>query len=126
MRGDPLKKRIIEIIGSQWHPYSPENFITPPVPGYPSGHSTVSSAAATILKNFTGSDVFGFVAKRVPGALTGEPIVDTCVYLELPTFTATAAHGRRRARLGRLSHSIGQRCRAGAGPQCCQHQLASL
>jgi hypothetical protein len=79
------------IKGSQWRPYSPDFFITPPFPGYPSGHSTVSSAAATILKDFTGSDYFGFVAKRVPGSLTGEAQADKCVYLELPSFTATAA-----------------------------------
>jgi hypothetical protein len=77
------------IDAAQWHPYSPENFITPPFPGYPSGHSTVSAGASTIIKLFTGSDLYGFTALRVPGCLTGEPQNDI-VCLELPTWTATA------------------------------------
>jgi hypothetical protein len=72
-----------------WINYSPANFQCPPFPAYPSGHSTVSAGASTILQLFTGSDWFGFVAPRVPGAITGEPL-DEPVLLELPTFTATA------------------------------------
>jgi hypothetical protein len=82
-------KGVMDIASDKWHPYSPENFITPPFPGYPSGHSTVSAGASTILKLFSGSDLFGFVAVRVPGCLTGEP-QDTPVCLELPTWSATA------------------------------------
>ena len=44
--------------GSQWMPYQSPNFITPPFPEYTSGHSAFSSAAAEILKRFTGSDRF--------------------------------------------------------------------
>lgn len=72
-----------------WINYSPAYFLCPPFPAYPSGHSTVSGGASTILKLFTGSDWFGFVAPRVPGAITHEPM-DEPVLLELPTFTATA------------------------------------
>jgi hypothetical protein len=78
-----------DIPKEMWHPYSPESFITPPFPGYPSGHSTVSGAASTIIKLYSGSDLYGFVAARVPGALTGEP-QGGCVYLELPTWTSVA------------------------------------
>lgn len=78
-----------DIAGEKWHPYSPESFITPPFPGYPSGHSTVSAGASTILKLFSGTDLFGFIAARRPGALTGEP-QDSCQWLELPSWTATA------------------------------------
>ena len=91
----------------QWHPYSPYNFITPPFPGYVSGHSTVSAACAKVLELFTGSDRFGEVEKRKAGTLTeaeyeckviqmklGQSPQDaklTCeVALDLPTFTATA------------------------------------
>ncbi len=72
-----------------WINYSPLYFTCPPFPAYPSGHSTVSAAASTILMLSTGSDWFGFVAPRVPGAITHEPM-DEAVLLELPTFTATA------------------------------------
>ena len=90
-----------------WHPYSPYNFITPPFPGYVSGHSTVSAAAAKVLELFTGSDRFGEVEKRKAGMMTeadfacekiqtrlGQSPTDaklTCdVALDLPTFSATA------------------------------------
>lgn len=63
-------KGVVEIPGSEWHPYSPSTFITPPFPGYTSGHSTVSGACAMMLELFTGSDRFGAVEERVAGALT--------------------------------------------------------
>lgn len=90
-----------------WHPYSPANFITPPFPGYVSGHSAVSAAAAKVLELFTGSDRFGETEKRKAGMMTeseyeckliqmrlGQSPTDaklTCgVALDLPTFSATA------------------------------------
>ena len=78
--------------GDTWHPYSPDTFITPPFPGYVSGHSTVSAACSKMLELFTGSDAFGFVERRKAGTLT-EPDADCpkCdVELPLPTFSATA------------------------------------
>jgi hypothetical protein len=81
-----------KIASSKWHPYSPDTFITPPFPGYVSGHSTVSAACAKTLELFTGSDAFGFVERRHPGVLT-EPDAEwakTEVELALPTFSATA------------------------------------
>ena len=93
---------------SQWHPYSPESFITPPFPGYVSGHSTVSAASAKVLELFTGSDHFGATETRHAGELTepgisceikqavdGKPATsgitnDGVIVLQLPTFTATA------------------------------------
>jgi len=41
--------------GSQWIPYQAPNVVTPPFPEYVSGHSTFSSAAATILNNAGGA-----------------------------------------------------------------------
>ena len=89
-----------------WHPYSPAVFVTPPFPGYPSGHATASGAASRILELFTGSDHFGAVAFQEAGYMTepgfsaaemqahdGTPahIPDSkVVRLPLPTFTATA------------------------------------
>src|SRR5687768_2654783 len=78
--------------GDAWHPYSPDTFVTPPFPGYVSGHSTVSAACAKALELFTGSDEYGFVERRRAGVLT-EPDwkCEKCdVELPLPTFTMTA------------------------------------
>ena len=92
----------------QWHPYSPDTFVTPPFPGYPSGHSTVSGASARLLELFTGSDRLEVVCKHEAGSLTGEAHfapakilgVDGKLWkdapatanvdLACPTFTATA------------------------------------
>ena len=54
---------------SLWEPYQRPNFVTPNFAGYVSGHSTFSSAAATVLSNLTGSEYFPgglaeFVAKK--------------------------------------------------------------
>ena len=93
--------------GEDWHPYSPSVFITPPFPGYVSGHSTVSAASAKTLELFTGSDYFGATETRHAGELTepgiscevkqmvnGKPVAgvagDGTVTLKMPTFTATA------------------------------------
>lgn len=73
----------------EWRPYSPESFITPPFPGYTSGHATASGACAKILELFTGSDKFGFYAKRRCCELT-ERDAGFELLLELPTFSATA------------------------------------
>jgi hypothetical protein len=89
-----------------WHPYSPYIFVTPPFPGYPSGHATASGAASRMLELFTGSDDYGAVAFQQAGYMTepgfsaaqmqardGKPadIPDSKVIrLPLPTFTATA------------------------------------
>lgn len=101
-------KGVATIPASEWHPYSPISFITPPFPGYVSGHSTVSAASAKMLELFTGSDNFGATEVRHAGELTepgisceikqavnGKPATtgiddDGIITLVLPTFTATA------------------------------------
>ncbi|MEZ5300429.1 MAG: vanadium-dependent haloperoxidase [Verrucomicrobiales bacterium] len=59
-----------EMMGEEWHPYSPLNFITPPFPGYTSGHATVSGACAKIIELYTGSNEFGFLERRPHCVLT--------------------------------------------------------
>jgi hypothetical protein len=44
--------------GVEWLPYMPRNFVTPPFPGYTSGHSTFSRSAAEVLAAITGSPFF--------------------------------------------------------------------
>lgn len=41
--------------GVLWLPYMPRNFVTPPFPGYTSGHSTFSRSAAEVLAAITGT-----------------------------------------------------------------------
>jgi len=96
-----------EIAPDDWHPYSPGTFVTPPFPGYVSGHSTVSGACSKMLELFTGSDHYGAYYRHTAGIYTeptatvaamqstsGQPpagLPDSKeVVLVLPTFTATA------------------------------------
>ena len=53
--------RPVEAIqGEKWMPYNPGSNPTPAFPGYVSGHSSFSSASATVLELITGSDRFNF------------------------------------------------------------------
>ncbi|MDP1823591.1 MAG: vanadium-dependent haloperoxidase [Archangium sp.] len=100
-------KGVGDVPAEKWAPYSPASFVTPPFPGYVSGHSTVSGAASKTLADFTGSDVFEDEDARRAGTLTelgashavmqsvdgqkaaaDEKACD--VVLRLPTFSATA------------------------------------
>jgi hypothetical protein len=100
-------KGVAEIRAEQWQPYSPSVFVTPPFPGYTSGHATASGGAARILEHVTGSDRYGAVAIRKVGELTedqfttaqmqavdGKPATNVPaskeIRLPLPTFSATA------------------------------------
>jgi PAP2 superfamily len=82
---------IEEIPGEKWSPYNPGNNLTPSFPGYFSGHSVFSRSSATVLRLFTGSDVFGFSTVipanfgRVEPGIPSEPTT-----LSYPTFDAAA------------------------------------
>ncbi|MGZ8556707.1 MAG: vanadium-dependent haloperoxidase [Chitinophagaceae bacterium] len=84
------EKGMITMKGSEWRPYSPETFVCPPFSSYVSGHSTVSSACAEILKLFTDDDYFGEQVKRIPGEMTEPDNPGPEVTLKFPTFTETA------------------------------------
>jgi hypothetical protein len=83
----------------EWHPYSPYDFITPPFPGYTSGHATVSGACSKALELFTGADKFGFIEQRRHCELT-EVAAGEVMTLDLPTWSATAE-------LAALSRALG-------------------
>lgn len=100
-------KGIGRVKGDAWLPYSPDTFITPPFPGYVSGHATASAAAAKILELLTGSDVYGGVEVRDAGAMTeadatlaqmltldgvvSQPLpTSRSIRIEMPTFSGTA------------------------------------
>ena len=104
----PGKGVLTALPAEKWHPYSPDTFVTPPFPAYPSGHSTVSAASARILELATGSDRLEVMCKHEAGSLTGEKGITPAmilgidgaapkdapanadVGLECPTFSATA------------------------------------
>ncbi len=97
-----------KIAAEDWRPYSPATFVTPPFPGYVSGHATASGAASRMLELFTGSDRFGVVTFQQAGYITAEAGFPTSqmqardgkvaadvpdskeVQLSMPTFTSTA------------------------------------
>ena len=78
-----------EMLGEEWHPYSPQTFVTPPFPGYTSGHATVSGASAKIIELFTGSDTYGYAESRAHCALT-ENEAGEMVTMDLPTWSHTS------------------------------------
>jgi len=88
-----------EMPAEEWHPYSPMSFITPPFPGYTSGHATVSGACSKAIELFTGSDEFGFAERRRHCELTENDAGDFMM-LDLPTWSATAE-------LAALSRALG-------------------
>ena len=46
------------MLAENWWPYQRPTFVTPPFPGYVSGHSTYSRAAAEVLTRLTGDEFF--------------------------------------------------------------------
>jgi hypothetical protein len=79
----------IKIDGATWRTYIP---VTPPFAEFVSGHSAVSSAAAEVLKAFTGSNYYGATFKQPAGASLIEPgfTPSKSVTLSWETFTQAA------------------------------------
>jgi hypothetical protein len=98
LKGERIKawggpgKGTIEMDASQWLPYQPSTFPTPPFPDFVSGHSAFSAAAAYILKTWTGSDRFGYSTTIPQGSSKIEPGVTPAqpVALSWATFTEAA------------------------------------
>ncbi|WP_073213174.1 vanadium-dependent haloperoxidase [Massilia sp. CF038] len=88
--GGPLAG-LNQILGQEWMPYQPLSNPTLPFPDYVSGHSTLSAAAAEVLKRYTGSDAFNH-SLVIPAASSSiEPTVPTgTVTLAWPSFTLAA------------------------------------
>ncbi len=80
---------VCEKPAEEWCPYSPQSFITPPFPGYTSGHATVSSACAKTIALFTGSDEYGFIERRKHCELT-EKGGGELMTIDLKTWSGTA------------------------------------
>jgi len=86
------------IFHDDWQPYLP----TPPFPDFVSSHSTISAAAAEILKRFTGSDTFGDSYTRPAGVsgMEGKPGPTHDVVLRWATFTEAANESGMSRRYG--------------------------
>ena len=73
----------------EWVPYQRPTFVTPAFPGYVSGHSTFSRAAAEVLTSLTGSEYFpgGLGTWTIPaGALEFEAGPTTDIPLQWATY----------------------------------------
>lgn len=75
------------ILGVSWLPYQKKTFVTPAFPGYVSGHSTFSRAAAEVLTAFTGSPFFpGGIASTTVSKLAFEQGPSAPVVLQWATY----------------------------------------
>jgi hypothetical protein len=77
------------ILASRWVPYQRPTFVTPAFPGYVSGHSTFSRAAAEVLTGFTGSRFFPgglFTSTHAVGTLDNEQGPSRKVLLQAATY----------------------------------------
>lgn len=92
-------KGLVRLPAEQWLPYSPPNFLTPPFPGYTSGHATASGAASRMLELFTGSDYFGVTAFQEAGFLTGEADFDASQMQAINKKPAALSNSSKKIRL---------------------------
>ena len=77
------------ILGERWVPYQKPTFVTPAFPGFVSGHSTFSRAAAEVLAAYTGSPYFPgglYEQTFAPGYLKFEGGPSKPVTLEWATY----------------------------------------
>ena len=102
-------KGTVSMDGSQWIPYQPSTFPTPPFPEYISGHSTFSAAGAQILALWTRSDSFGNSVIFAPGSSTVEPGLTPAqsVTLNWQTFSAAADEAGISRRYGGIHYQAG-------------------
>jgi hypothetical protein len=90
------------IRGEQWQAYQTGAQPTPAFPEFSSGHSAFSSAAAEVLRSFTGSDAFGHSVTIEAGKSAVEPgaVPASDVTLSWPTFSAAADEAGMSRRYG--------------------------
>ena len=125
-------------LGVNWSTYQRATFVTPAFPGFVSGHSTFSRAAAEVMTGITGSPYFpgGLLEETVaPGALKLEPGPSAPVKLQSATYydaadqagisriyggihiTADDFGGRRvGSTVGKRAWALAQRYFAGTAP----------
>jgi hypothetical protein len=137
---DPTSVRGVGwILGERWVPYQKATFVTPAFPGFVSGHSTFSRAAAEVLAADTGSAYFpGGIFEQTfsPGYLKFEGGPSKPVTLEWATYYDAADQagssriyggihihaddfaGRRiGSRIGKRAWALAERYFAGTAPK---------
>jgi len=102
-------KGTVTMDGSQWIPYQPSTFPTPPFPEYISGHSAFSAAGAAILELFTGDESFGDSVTFAPGSSGTEPGITPAhsVTLSWRTFRDAADQAGMSRRYGGIHFELG-------------------
>ncbi len=97
------------ILGDYWQAYQTSAQPTPAFPEFSSGHSAFSSAAAEVLRSFTGSDAFGNSVTIKAGNSRVEPgaVPASDVNLSWPTFTEAADQAGMSRRYGGIHFKEG-------------------
>ena len=97
------------IKGSDWKPWQPGTFITPPFGEHTSGHSAFSAASAYVLKQYTKSDIFNGTATILAGSSKVKPgsTPTANVVLTWKTFSAAAAEAGMSRRYGGIHFPLG-------------------
>jgi hypothetical protein len=97
------------ILGERWMPYQKATFVTPAFPGFVSGHSTFSRAAAEVLAAYTGSAYFPgglFEQTFSPGFLSFEHGPSREVTLQWATYYDAADQAGQSRVYGGIHPSI--------------------
>ena len=91
------------ILGESWMPYQRKTFVTPPFPGYVSGHSTYSRAGAELLTLITGSPYFpGGLAETIIPANSGFLVIEQGPSTAIPLQWASYRDASDEASLSRI------------------------
>ena len=102
----------------QWIPYQSVTVVTPAFPEYVSGHSTFTSAGATMLAQFNGGDTFGATVifkKNTSKFDPGSPPAD--VPITWATFSEAANDAGMSRRWGGIHFASGDTAGRGLGRQ---------
>jgi hypothetical protein len=105
-----------------WLPYQKTNFVTPAFPGYISGHSSFSRAAAEVLTAITGSRYFpgglGTYTVRADTGLSFEMGPSQAVQLQWATYYDAADQAGQSRIFGGIHPSVDDLTGRRAGSQC--------
>jgi hypothetical protein len=106
-----------KVPSEQWIPYQASNVVTPPFPEYVSGHSTFTSAGATILGMFNGDSFGASVTIPAHSSKFESNTPATDVTLTWPTFTEAATEAGMSRRWGGIHFETGDVHGRGLGKQ---------
>jgi hypothetical protein len=113
-----------DVPAEQWLPYQALTVVTPGFPEYVSGHSTFTSAGATMLASFNGGDTFGVSVIIKAGSSRIEPgglVPKADVTLTWPTFSDAANDAGMSRRWGGIHFYSGDTHGRALGRQVAQN-----